>query len=156
MAKDNSLQGELFDRLLAEITSIKKENTNLQKEVDSFEEKSIENVRDIFKDMVSILDEFTRVERSVAEKGLDQTEEGKKVRDRFLNVAKKLSRKLEDFGVSEIPLAPGNKVDETLCATVDTEPDPNKENDTIITIEKKGYLFKGIVLRPAEVIVVKN
>ena len=153
---DNTERAGLFEQLLAEITSIKQENANLKKEVDAFDEKTVATVKDIFKDMISVLDEFARTEAAIAEKGLDETEEAQKVRDRFLKVAKRLKSKLENNGVQEIPIAIGDKMDETLCSTTDTEPDSTKENDTIISIEKKGYTFKGIVLRPAEVIIVKN
>lgn len=156
MAQDINKKGKLFDQLTSEITNIKKENKDLKEQVDRFHEDNVKAVRDIFKDMVSILDDFSRVESAVSEKGLDQTEEGKKIKDRFLKVAKRMKQKLEDNGVTEISIYPGDKANENMCNAIETEPDSQKENDTIISVEKPGYMFKGIVLRPAEVIIVKN
>jgi hypothetical protein len=82
---------------------------------------------------------FEKAKMVVTEKGWDSTEEGKKVLGRFLNVEKQLLNKLSIHGVKEIPIEVGALVDDFLCIVCDTEPDMEKENDTIIGIEKKGY-----------------
>ena len=47
-------------------------------------------------------------------------------------------------------------MDDFLCTVCETEPDLTKDNDTIISIEKKGYTYKDAVLRQADVVIVKN
>jgi molecular chaperone GrpE (heat shock protein) len=42
------------------------------------------------------------------------------------------------------------------CTIVETDPDPSKQEGTIISIEKEGYTRNGHILRRAEVVTVKN
>lgn len=49
-----------------------------------------------------------------------------------------------------------NKSIEELCEVADTEPDPGRETGDIVSIEKQGYTRHGHLIRPAEVIIVKN
>lgn len=38
-----------------------------------------------------------------------------------------------------------------MAMTIDSEPDPAKENGKILSVEKKGFYYNEPVLRPAEV-----
>lgn len=49
-----------------------------------------------------------------------------------------------------------NKSIEELCEVADTEPGPGRETGDIVSIEKQGYTRQGHLIRPAEVIIVKN
>jgi molecular chaperone GrpE (heat shock protein) len=150
------MNASLFERLKEEITTVKKENSSLKLEVQSIKQEGQREIMELLKDIVSILDIFEKAKMVVTEKGWDSTEEGKKVLGRFLNVEKQLLNKLSIHGVKEIPIEVGALVDDFLCIVCDTEPDMEKENDTIIGIEKKGYTYKDSVLRPTDVIIVKN
>ena len=154
---DNTVKNtDLFQSLRDEITAIKKENSSLKLEVQEVQQAGQREMKETLKDIISIFDLFERAKTLIAEKGWDASEEGQKVRDRFLNVEKQLIKKLEQHGVKEIPIEIGSVVDDFLCSVCDTEPDQSRENDTIIAVEKKGYTYKGAVLRPADVIIVKN
>ena len=146
----------LFDSLQERITLLLKEKAHLQREVREAEESRDTSLREVFRDLIGIIDSFERCETIIKEKGWDEVEAGQKVRERFLNVKKTMLRKLQDRGISEIPLNIGDMVNDNLCSTCDTEPDPSKQDGTILAIEKKGYIFNEIVLRPAEVVIVKN
>ena len=154
---DNTVKNtDLFQSLRDEITAIKKENSSLKLEVQEVQQAGQREMKETLKDIISIFDLFERAKTLIAEKGWDASEEGQKVRDRFLNVEKQLIKKLELHGVKEIPIEIGSVVDDFLCSVCDTEPDLSKENDTIISVEKKGYTYNGAVLRPADVTIVKN
>ena len=154
---DNTVKNtDLFQSLRDEITAIKKENSSLKLEVQEVQQAGQREMKETLKDIISIFDLFERAKTLIAEKGWDASEEGQKVRDRFLNVEKQLIKKLEQHGVKEIPIEIGSVVDDFLCSVCDTEPDLSKENDTIISVEKKGYTYNGAVLRPADVVIVKN
>lgn len=152
--KENNLG--IFKELTDKITAINKENCALKLEVQSVQEAGHREMMETLRDIISIFDVFERAKTLITEKGWDASEEGQKVRDRFLNVEKQLIKKLEQHGVKEIPIEIGSVVDDFLCSVCDTEPDQSRENDTIIAVEKKGYTYKGAVLRPADVIIVKN
>jgi len=49
-----------------------------------------------------------------------------------------------------------NKSVDALCEIAATEPDPEREEGDIISIEKQGYTRSGHLIRPAEVIIVRN
>ena len=66
-----------------------------------------------------------------------------------------LSLSIEKYNVSKITFT-DNIANDEECKTIDTEPDNNNPNNYIISIEKTGYKFEEKILRPAEVIVVKN
>ena len=146
----------LFDRLKDEITAIKKENSSLKLEVQTVAQNAKRNVMDILKDIIVVLDAFEKARTVVKEKGWDQSEDAQKVLARFANVEKQLLNKLSLHGVKEIPVEAGALVDDILCSVADTEPDLSKPNDTIVEIEKKGYMYNDAILRPADVIIVKN
>lgn len=62
---------------------------------------------------------------------------------------------LEKYNVKKV-MFEGNKSVEELCEVSDTEPDSNRETGDIVSIEKQGYTRQGHLIRPAEVIIVKN
>lgn len=146
----------LFERLKEEITAIKKENSSLKLELESVNLNARREIMDILKDIIVIIDAFDKAKTIISERGWDLTEEGKKVLGRFLNIEKQLINKISLHGVKEIPIETGAVVDDFLCTVCETEPDLTKENDTIISIEKKGYTYKDAILRQADVIIVKN
>ena len=146
----------LFSALDEKITILQKERADYKDAARRLQDEKDSTVKDIMRDMIGVLDSFERCAAVIKEKGWGESEDGRKVQDRFLNVEKTLRRKLSDKGVSEIALKVGDMVDDNLCSTCDTEPNPSMKDGTIIGIEKKGYMFNEIVLRPAEVVIVKN
>ena len=110
---------------------------------------------DIFRDFLSIIDTFERAEETIKERGLDVDENAQKAIKRLLNAKKKAIFVLEKYDVKPIVFENNKAIDE-FCVTNGTEPDPSKEDGTIVSIDKNGYTRNGHVVRPAEVIVVKN
>ena len=108
----------------------------------------------IFRDLITILDSFDKADMRLAELFQDSKEVGT-ARKRFASSRKRLDDLLKKNGVSEITFPDGLA---TLndCQISDTEPNADHPNDTILSIEKKGYRRNGRLLRLAEVIVVKN
>lgn len=68
---------------------------------------------------------------------------------------KKLNTMLEKHDVKKMSFDDGMSNDD-LCSVTDTEPDPEKPNGFIISIEKDGFTRNGHTLRRAEVVIVKN
>lgn len=112
-------------------------------------------IDDIFRDFLSIIDTFERAEETIKERGLDVDENAQKAIKRLLNAKKKAIFVLEKYDVKPIVFENNKAIDE-FCVTNGTEPDPSKEDGTIVSIDKNGYTRNGHVVRPAEVIVVKN
>jgi molecular chaperone GrpE len=71
-------------------------------------------------------------------------------------VEKKFARVLEAIGVEAID-AEGKPFDPTIHEALTTVPTESAEEDnTVAQVYQKGYLLKGILLRPARVVVKKH
>lgn len=110
---------------------------------------------EIFTEFLSVLDTFEKSESIIKERGLDQDENASKAIKRLLNAKKKALSVLEKFNVKKIEFENG-LVDDDVCTTIETEPDSNRKNGEIISIEKDGYTRNGHLIRRAEVVIVKN
>lgn len=71
-------------------------------------------------------------------------------------VEKKFLRALEAAGLEEIDAA-GKDFDPTQHEALTTAPAQSaEEDDTVAQVYRKGYRFKGVLLRPAQVVVKKH
>jgi molecular chaperone GrpE len=71
-------------------------------------------------------------------------------------VEKKFLRALESAGLEEIDAA-GKPFDPTQHEALATAPaESAEEDDTVAQVYRKGYRFKGVLLRPAQVVVKKH
>lgn len=127
----------------------------LQNEKEQAEKNHEKELDDIFAEVLTVIDTFQKSEAIIKERGLDQEENASKAIKRLLNAKKKALSVLEKFNVKRIEFEAG-MVDDDLCTTVETEPDSNRKNGEIISIEKDGYIRNGHLIRRAEVVIVKN
>ncbi len=145
---------DYFVEIESEITRLKRCE---QKSTDKIKELALENEKAIdtlCKGLLSVLDAFDRADVRLSEQFPDN-ENVNCARKRFATSRRKLADILERYQVQEITF-PDGKAIENDCQITDTEPDLEKENDTIISIEKPGYRRNGRLLRLAEVVVVRN
>ena len=127
----------------------------LQNEKEQAEKNHEKELDDIFVEVLTVIDTFQKSETIIKERGLDQEENALKAIKRLLNAKKKALSVLEKFNVKRIEFESG-MVDDDLCTTVETEPDSNRKNGEIISIERDGYTRNGHLIRRAEVVIVKN
>lgn len=126
-------------------------NENLRKAA-LHEQKSIDA---LLCDVLVILDTFQRAETAITEHGWDGTDEAAKAIKRLLQAKKRTVALLDKYQV-KATAAVGEIARDEDCQTVDTEPAADKADGTIISIERQGYRTQERILRPAEVVVVKN
>lgn len=120
----------------------------LQNEKEQAEKNHEKELDDIFAEVLTVIDTFQKSEAIIKERGLDQEENASKAIKRLLNAKKKALSVLEKFNVKRIEFEAG-MVDDDLCTTVETEPDSNRKNGEIISIEKDGYTRNGHLIRRA-------
>jgi len=138
-----------------EITRLKKEN--LQKQ-NSIEELSLNHERQIdalLNDFISVIDAYEKAETKIKEMELPEDDNIQRVIKRLLQPKKTALSVLSKNGVSQIDIV-GKPLNEDICTVVETEPDNEKENDTVLSIEKSGYIRGERLIRRAEVIIVRN
>lgn len=137
------------------VSELSRENLTLRNQLEEFEKSQDKRIDEIFCEFLTVLDTFERAEQTIKERELDKDETTKKAINRILNAKKKALGVLEKFNVQKIEFE-NNKSIEELCEVADTEPDPGRETGDIVSIEKQGYTRHGHLIRPAEVIIVKN
>lgn len=137
------------------VSELSRENLTLRNQLEEFEKSQDKRIDEIFCEFLTVLDTFERAEQTIKERELDKDETTKKAINRLLNAKKKALGVLEKFNVQKIEFE-NNKSIEELCEVADTEPDPGRETGDIVSIEKQGYTRQGQLIRPAEVIIVKN
>ncbi|MEC4050102.1 nucleotide exchange factor GrpE [Flavobacterium sp. SUN046] len=131
-------------------------STNLLKnEVERIENEKHDLLKDISLKIIDIIDSFERVEEYIIEKEYSRIDEVNKIASRYKTIQKKLLSLLQKHGISKIEF-PDNRLIVGLCEVVETEADSNKKNDDIISVIRNGYIRGKELIRPAQIIVVKN
>lgn len=138
------------------IAKLQKDRIDLSNTIEENKKQEERRLDDLFLRIINVLDVFHKAEQTIQDHQWDVSEESKKCIGRFKNVEKRLLKILDENEVQKITF-PDNKAVFDLCSIVDTEPDSTQPNDTILSVEKEGYLRKGNrLLRRAEIVVVKN
>ena len=131
-------------------------STNLLKnEVERKENERRDLLKEISISIIDILDSFERIEESVIEKKYHKIDEVSKTVSRYKTIQRKLLGLLQKHGVTRIEF-PDNRLIVGLCEVVETEADSNRKNDDIISVIRNGYIRGKELIRPAQIIVVKN
>ena len=146
-----SIKKDLTDKF----SDLQRENVTLRNQLEEFEKNQEKRIDEIFCEFLTVVDTFERAEQAIKERELDKDDTTKKAINRLLNAKKKALFVLEKYDVKRIEFE-NNKSVEELCEVSDTEPDPTRETGDIVSIEKQGYKRSEHLIRPAEVIIVKN
>ena len=111
-------------------------------------------MKDFFLGIIKIIDSFESKEENLTEKYVNE-EVASKIIQSYSSIKKQLLNLLNKYGVTLLGFSE-NRLIVGYSKVVDTEPDPNKKNDTIISIVKNGYIRGSELIREAEIIIVKN
>ena len=130
-------------------------NNNLRNEVERKENEKHDLLKDISLNIIDILDSFERIEESIIEREYHKIDEVNKTLSRYRTVQKKLLSLLQKHGISKVEF-PENRLIVGLCEVVETETDNNRKNDEIVSIVRNGYIRGKELIRPAQIIVIKN
>lgn len=138
------------------VAQLQKERIDLSNTIEENTKKAERRLDELFLNVINVLDVFHKAEQTIHDHQWDTSEESKKCIGRFKNVEKRLVKLLDENEVQKITFPDGKAIYD-LCSIVDTEPDSTQSNDTILSIEKEGYVRKSNrLLRRAEIVVVKN
>lgn len=145
----------MLEKIEQQISDMLRNNKALSNQIEENQRKDEQYQDEIFLDVISVLDVFLREEKIIESHEWNQSDDSKRSIRRLLNAKTRLNTILEKHDVKKIVFEDGMSQDD-LCTITDTEPDPEKANGSIISIEKDGYTRKGHLLRRAEVVIVKN
>lgn len=132
-----------------------KSNNALKNEVERKENEKHDLLKDISLKIIDVIDSCENIDEWAVENQYDEVDEAKRINNRYKTIKKKLLILLKKHGITRIEF-PDNRLIVGLCEVVETETDSNRKNDEIITVIRNGYVRGKEVIRPAELIVVKN
>lgn len=141
--------------VLEEITRLKKENLLNQNNIEELSLNYERQIDALLNDFISVIDAYEKVETKIKEMDLPEDDNIQRVIKRLLQPKKTALSILSKNGVSQIDIV-GKPLNEDICTVVETEPNNEKENDIVLSIEKNGYIRGERLIRRAEVIIVKN
>jgi molecular chaperone GrpE (heat shock protein) len=130
-------------------------NNHLKNEIEQKENEKHDLLKDMSLNIIDIIDSCEYIEEWVIENNYNEIEEVKKTNSRYKTIQKKLLGLLQKNGISKIEF-PDNRLIVGICEVVETEADSNRKNDEIISIIRNGYIRGKELIRPAQIIVVKN
>lgn len=145
----------MLEKIEQQISDMLRNNKALSNQIEENKQKEEQLLDEVFLDLISVLDTFSREEKVIKDHEWDKSEDSQKSIKRLLNAKRKIITVLEKHDVKKITFDDGMSNDD-LCSVTDTEPDIDKPNGSILSIEKEGYLRNGHTLRRAEVVIVKN
>lgn len=147
--------------MFKEMSELKNKISNNLSEVlelkTSLKNKELEKqdlMKEFFLAIIEVVDSYENKENSLLEK-IPSDSECIKIINSFAAIKKKLLNLLLKYGVTKVEF-PENKLIIGFSKVVGTEPDPTKNNDSIISIVRNGYIRAHEVIREAELIIVKN
>jgi molecular chaperone GrpE (heat shock protein) len=146
---------KLFSDQKAELTDNLKNIQQLHNLSEKYKLEKQDQFLELIIGIIEVIDTFEKSEEAINERNLNADENSQKIINRFTSVLKKLHKLLQKNGVTKLEF-PENRLMIGFCKVIDTEPDSNLTNDTIIEVVRSGYIHGKELIREAEVIIVKN
>lgn len=136
-----------FQRKIAEL------NHSMANQLNSFQERE----KGLTLRLLDILDAFENIDETIEAKKDEFDKTARMLSKNIGSVHKKLIRLMKSIDIVKMAF-PDNKARIDYCKIIDTRPEPEMENETIVSVVKNGYVNKpdGRVVRKAEVITVLN
>lgn len=144
-----------LDNLESMITEYLKLIIRLRNEIEELEINKGDMLKSFALGIIDILDSFEVIEEGIIRKGFNQDEKVIWVTKRFQSIEKKMGLLLQEYGISKIEF-PDNRFILGFCEVVETQKDAERTNDEIIQILRNGYIRGKELIRPAQVILIKN
>ncbi len=148
-------KNRIFDDQKTELISHLKEIQRLQNLVEKTKLDKQDQFEELILGVIDVIDTYEQAENTISERNLNDSDNSKLIISRFNSVLNKLHRLLKSFGVTKLEF-PEKRLIIGFCKVIDTEPDSQLPNDTIIEVVRNGYIFGKQPIREAEVIIVKN
>jgi molecular chaperone GrpE (heat shock protein) len=130
-------------------------NNILKNAIEQKENEKRDLLKNLSLKIIDVIDSFENSEEWVTENELNKGDEVRRAVSKFKIVHRKLLGLLKENGITKIEF-PDNRLIVGLCEVVETEADKQKKNDEIISVIRNGYIRGKELIRPAQIIVVKN
>ena len=153
--KKENKSDKLIEELKTKIDLLEDKNRRTQAEFINFRtrtENEISNMfkfegEEIIKDLLDVKDDF---ERAIMMDDNDLSDEVSKFLEGFKMIYTRLMSMFDKLEVKELDIE-GKEFDPTVSEAVLTDHDESKPENVILEVLKKGYTYKGKLIRPAMV-----
>lgn len=147
----NTLKSQLNQIIVENFQS----NNHLKNAIEQKENEKHDLLKDLSINIIDIIDSFENIEEWIVENEYNEIDEVKRTTSRFKTIHRRLLGLLQNHGITKVEF-PDNRLIVGLCEVVETEADSQKKNDEIISVIRNGYIRGKELIRPAQIIVVKN
>ena len=139
----------------SDISRLMSEVYRLKMAVEDHDKKALDEQKHLLLAILEVIDNFERVLDAIEKRLENADRQTQNWVNSFKSIYKLLNRELREHGVTVIE-APDRRSAPGFHNVVETRENLDFDNGTILEEWKKGYLWRGRVLRLAEVVVVKN
>ena len=144
-----------IDEIRGEIKKLYEDNIQLNNWISTQEQSSDNQVGEMCRDFLQVLESFEWAEDTIHERGLDQSRISTGAIQYLLTAKTKLLEVLEHYGVKRVEF-PNGTMDASKAQILGTEPSEEMEDGQVLRIKRDGFVRKDKLLRKAGVILVKN
>lgn len=153
--KKENKNDKLIEELKTKINILEDKNRRTQAEFINFRTRTENEISNMFKfegegiikDLLDVKDDF---ERAIMMDDNDLSDEVSKFLEGFKMIYTRLMSMFDKLDVKELDIE-GKEFDPTVSEAVLTDHDENKPENVILEVLKKGYTYKGKLIRPAMV-----
>lgn len=140
----------------SDIVRLIKKVNELEYEYNKLNRSWEEEVKRFLLEIFEVLDSLEERFKNLREREKILSDETKMVINSFRTIYKLFLRALESFDVRKVEVYVGDKLNPYWHRVIETEKCLDKEDETILEELKSGYIWRGKLIRPSEVKVVKN
>lgn len=153
--KKENKNDKLIEELKTKINLLEDKNRRTQAEFINFRTRSENEISNMFKfegegiikELLDVKDDF---ERAIMMDDNDLSDEVSKFLEGFKMIYTRLMSMFDKLDVKELDIE-GKEFDPTVSEAVLTDHDESKPENVILEVLKKGYTYKGKLIRPAMV-----
>lgn len=153
--KKENKSDKLIEELKTKINLLEDKNRRTQAEFINFRTRTENEISNMFKfegegiikELLDVKDDF---ERAIMMDDNDLSDEVSKFLEGFKMIYTRLMSMFDKLDVKELDIE-GKEFDPTVSEAVLTDHDESKPENVILEVLKKGYTYKGKLIRPAMV-----
>lgn len=153
--KKENKNDKLIEELKTKINLLEDKNRRTQAEFINFRTRTENEISNMFKfegegiikELLDVKDDF---ERAIMMDDNDLSDEVSKFLEGFKMIYTRLMSMFDKLDVKELDIE-GKEFDPTVSEAVLTDHDESKPENVILEVLKKGYTYKGKLIRPAMV-----
>ena len=145
------------EQLKEKLIGFQRSIADLKRDLDLQARQCVERETDLLSGLFEVMDAFDTLESNLQDRKASLDKPARMLGKNIRSIHKKLARTLKSNGIDQITFQ-NNTAVMTQCKILETKPDPNLANETLLKIIKNGYInnYDGTILRKAEVITVRN